>query len=92
MGARERFERAASKISDYYQELEVQIFKLIVNTLKKGDYKHVDQNDVVMWQAQQLQKIGQLNHQVIKLLSKKDGISQQAIEDMIKFHGMAITD
>ena len=92
MGARERFEQAASKISDYYQELEVQIFKLIVNALKKGDYKHVDQNDVVMWQAQQLSKISQLNHQVIKLLSKKDGISQQAIEDMIKFHGMAITD
>lgn len=92
MGARERFERAASKISDYYQELEVQIFKLIIDALQKGDYKHVDQNDVVMWQAQQLSKINQLNHQVIKLLSKKDGISQKAIEDMIKFHGMAIAD
>lgn len=92
MGARERFERAASKISDYYQALEQQIFALIVDALKKGDYKHVDQKDVVMWQAQQLQKIGQLNRQVIKLLSKKDGISQQAIEDMVKFHGMAITD
>lgn len=92
MGARERFERAANKISDYYQALEGQIFNLIVNALKKGDYKHVDQNDVVMWQAQQLSKINQLNRQVIKLLSKKDGISQQAIEDMIKFHGMEITD
>lgn len=92
MGARERFERAANKISDYYQALEQQIFALIVDALKKGDYKHVDQNDVVMWQAQQLSKINQLNHQVIKLLSKKDGISQKAIEDMIKFHGMAIAD
>ncbi len=92
MGARERFEQAASKISDYYQELEGHIFELIVDALQKGDYKYVDQKDVVMWQAQQLQKIGQLNRQVIKLLSKKDGISQQAIEDMIKFHGMAITD
>lgn len=92
MGARERFERAASKISDYYQALEGNIFELIVDALKKGDYKHVDQKDVVMWQAQQLHKIGQLNRQVIKLLSKKDGISQQAIEDMVKFHGMAITD
>lgn len=92
MGARERFEKAASKISDYYQALEGQIFGLIVDALQKGDYKHVDQNDVVMWQAQQLSKINQLNHQVIKLLSKKDGISQKAIEDMIKFHGMAIVD
>lgn len=92
MGARERFEQAASKISDYYQALEQQIFALIVDALKKGDYKHVDQNDVVMWQAQQLSKINQLNRQVIKLLSKKDGISKQAIEDMVKFHGMAITD
>ena len=92
MGARERFERAANKISDYYQALEQQIFSLIVDALQKGDYKHVDQKDVVMWQAQQLQKIGQLNRQVIKLLSKKDEISQQAIEDMVKFHGMAIAD
>lgn len=92
MGARERFEQAAGKISDYYQALEGQIFNLIVNALKDGDYKHVDQNDVVMWQAQQLSKINQLNRQTIKLLSKKDGISKQAIEDMIKFHGMAITD
>ncbi len=92
MGARERFEQAASKISDYYQALEEQIFELIVDALQKGDYKHVDQADVLMWQAQQLSKINQLNRQVIKLLSKKDGISKQAIEDMIKFHGMAITD
>ena len=92
MGARERFEQAASKISDYYQALEGQIFNLIVNALKKGDYKHVDQNDVVMWQAQQLQKIGQLNHETAKIIAQKDGLSQQAVEDMIKFHGMAITD
>lgn len=92
MGARERFERAANKISDYYQALEGQIFNLIVNALKKGDYKHVDQNDVVMWQSQQLQKIGQLNHETAKLIAQKDGLSQQAVEDMIKFHGMAITD
>ena len=92
MGARERFEKAASKISDYYQALEGQIFNLIVNALKKGDYKHVDQNDVVMWQAQQLQKIGQLNHETAKIIAQKDGLSQQAVEDMIKFHGMAITD
>ena len=92
MGARERFEQAASKISDYYQALEGHIFSLIVDALQKGDYKHVDQADVLMWQAQQLSKINQLNRQVIKLLSKKDGISKQAIEDMIKFHGMAITD
>lgn len=92
MGARERFEKAASKISDYYQALECQIFNLIVNALKQGDYKHVDQNDVVMWQAQQLQKIGQLNHETAKIIAQKDGLSQQAVEDMIKFHGMAITD
>lgn len=92
MGARERFEKAASKISNYYQALEQQVFSLIVDALQKGDYKHVDQADVLMWQAQQLSKIGQLNRQVIKLLSKKDGISQKAIEDMIKSHGMAIAD
>ncbi|MEO5291898.1 phage minor capsid protein [Limosilactobacillus sp. WILCCON 0053] len=92
MRARQRFERAADYIAGLYSGLEDSIFKLIINALKDGDYKHVDQADVVMWQAQQLQKIGRLNRDTIKLMARTDGLSEDAIKDLIKFHGMKIVD
>lgn len=92
MGALERFEKSAGKIADAYAALEDQIFGLIIKALKDGDYKHVDQKDVVMWQMKQLQKIGQLNQETINLVAHTDGISEQAVTDLVKFHGMQITD
>lgn len=92
MRARQRFERAADYIAGLYSGLEDSIFKLIINALKDGDYKHVDQADVVMWQAQQLQKIGRLNRDAIKLMAQVDGLSEDAVKDLIKFHGMKIVD
>lgn len=92
MGARKRFEQAADYIAGLYSGLEDSIFKLIINALKNGDYKHVDQADVVMWQAQQLQKIGRLNRDAIKLMARTDGLSEDAVKDLIKFHGMKIVD
>ena len=92
MRARQRFERAADYIAGLYSGLEDSVFKLIINALKDGDYKHVDQADVVMWQAQQLQKIGRLNRDAIKLMARTDGLSEDAVKDLIKFHGMKIVD
>lgn len=90
MGVRERFEQSGQKIIDAYSTLQEQIFEVIINTLKEGDYKHVDKEDVVLWQAEQLQKIGSLNQRATKLMAKADGLSQAAIEDLIKFHGLQI--
>lgn len=90
MGARERFEQSGQKIINAYSTLQEQIFEVIINTLKEGDYKHVDKEDVVLWQAEQLQKLGRLNLQAIKLMAETDGLSQTAIEDFIKLHGLQI--
>lgn len=90
MGVRERFEQSGQKIIDAYSTLLEQIFEVIINTLKESDYKHVDKEDVVLWQAEQLQKLGRLNLQAIKLMAETDGLSQTAIEDLIKFHGLQI--
>lgn len=92
MGTREQFQRAAGSIANTYSALEQQIYRLIINVLKDGDYEHVDQSDVVMWQVQQLRKIGQLNQEAVKLMAQADGLSEQAITDMIKFHGMQIVN
>lgn len=92
MGALDRFERQGDQIKEAYSALQDQIFKLIINALKEGDYKHVDQDDVVLWQAKQLQKIGQLNRDTMRLMDQADGLSQQAIEDFVKFNGLDVAD
>lgn len=92
MGALERFEKEAGEIADMYSALEDQIFGLIIKALKDGDYKHADKKDVVLWQMEQLQKIGQLNRETINLVARTDGISEQAVTDLVKFHGMQIID
>ncbi len=92
MGARERFEKNSQQIMDAYSALQNQIFKVIIDTLKEGDYKHVDQDDVVLWQAKQLQKLGKLNRQTMQLMANADGLSKAAIEDLVKFNGLQVQD
>lgn len=92
MGALERFQRQGDQIKEAYSSLQDEIFRLIINALKDGDYQHVDKDDVVLWQAQQLQKIGQLNRDTMRLVANADDISQQAIQDFVKFHGLDVAD
>lgn len=90
MTARDDFQKAANKITNAYEELQSQIFNNIIDTLKDGDYKHVSKDDVVTWQAKQLLKIGKLNRQTMRLMAHADGLSEQSVKDLIKFHGMKI--
>ena len=92
MNARDSFANAGQKLIDLYSQLQSQIFNVIIDTLKNGDYKHVSKDDVLTWQAKQLQKLGLLNRQTIKLVAHADGISEQAVTDLIKFHGLKILD
>lgn len=92
MGARERFEQHGQRIVDTYSALQDQIFEVIINTLKDGDYRHVDKGDVVLWQAEQLQKLGQLNQETMRLMANADGLSKAAIVDLVKFNGLQIQD
>lgn len=92
MTARDDFQKSANKIVDLYSNLQEQIFEVIIDALKDGDYKHVGKDDVVTWQAKQLAQLGKLNQQSIKLMSKTDGLSEDAIKDLIKFHGIKIVN
>lgn len=92
MNARDNFAQASQKVINMYSQLQSQIFKIIIDTLKTGDYQHVSKDDVVTWQLKQLQQIGALNRKVISLVAKTDGISKQAVTDLIKLHGLKIID
>lgn len=90
MTARDDFQKAGNRIIDLYEQLQSQIFNTIIDTLKAGDYKHVSQDDVVTWQAKQLAQMGKLNQQTMKLMAHADGLSEEAVKDLIKFHGIQI--
>lgn len=90
MTARDDFQKAGNKIIDLYEQLQSQIFNTIIDTLKAGDYKHVSKDDVVTWQAKQLAQMGKLNQQTMKLIVHADGLSEKAIKDLIKFHGIQV--
>ena len=92
MTARDDFQRASDGIIDLYEQLQEQIFNVIIDALKAGDYKHVSQDDVVTWQAKQLAQIGRLNQQTVKLMADADGLSEQAVKGLITFHGLKIID
>lgn len=92
MGALERFNKRAQDIADTYAGLQDRIFAMIINTLKDADYKHVSKDDVVLWQAEQLQKMGRLTLQTVNMMAKADGLHKQSIVDMIKFHGMQVAN
>ncbi|MCQ2569376.1 MAG: phage minor capsid protein [Limosilactobacillus sp.] len=92
MNGRERMEQGAGHIYDLYTELQNQLYLLIINALKNADYKHVDQGDVLMWQMQQLNNMNRLNDEAVKALRDKDGLSEDAIRDFVKFHGLKIID
>lgn len=90
MGARERFEQHGQQILDAYSALQDRIFEVIINTLKEGDYRHVDKGDVVLWQAEQLQRLGKLNQETMQLMASADGLSKAAIVGLVKFNGLQV--
>ena len=92
MTARDNFAQDGQKLIDLYSQLQSQIFNVIIDTIKSGDYKHVSKDDVVTWQVKQLQKLGMLNRKAVNLVAHADGINKQAITDLIKFHGLKIID
>ena len=92
MTARDNFAQDGQKLIDLYSQLQSQIFNVIIDTIKSGDYKHVSKDDVVTWQVKQLQKLGMLNRKAVSLVAHADGISKQAVTDLIKFHGLKIID
>ncbi|MFC0275877.1 phage minor capsid protein [Enterococcus devriesei] len=83
---------SATSIVNVYSELEDRIFNIIIKALKQSRFEKVDKEDVLLWQAKQLSKMGVLNDKVIELLAQYTGETQKAIEQLIKGNGVKIVD
>ncbi|MDQ8313571.1 capsid protein [Enterococcus faecium] len=88
----EKMQKAANSIINIYSELEDRIFNIIIKALKQSRFQDVAKEDVLLWQVNQLSKMGTLNDKVIDLLARYTGETQEAIEQLIKGNGVKIVD
>lgn len=88
----DKMQRDADSITNIYSELEDRIFNIIIKALKQSRFQDVAKEDVLLWQVNQLSKMGTLNDKVIDLLASYTGESQEAIEQLIKGNGVKIVD
>lgn len=88
----EKMQRDADSITNIYSELEDRIFNIIIKALKQSRFQDVAKEDVLLWQVNQLSKMGTLNDKVIDLLARYTGETQAAIEQLIKGNGVKIVD
>ena len=82
----------ANAAVDIYSKLEQDIYARIINTLKTTKFDTVDSKNVLRWQVEQLSKMGVLNKQVIALVAKYTGESQQAITKLVHDNGFQIVN
>ncbi|KST49513.1 capsid protein [Enterococcus faecium] len=92
MITKEKMQKAANSIINIYSELEDRIFNIIIKALKQSRFRDVAKEDVLLWQVNQLSKMGTLNDKVIDLLARYTGETQEAIEQLIKGNGVKIVD
>ncbi|XOQ34853.1 MAG: Capsid protein [Enterococcus faecium] len=88
----EKMQKTANSIINIYSELEDRIFTIIIKALKHSRFQDVAKEDVLLWQVNQLSKMGTLNDKVIDLLARYTGETQEAIEQLIKGNGVKIVD
>ncbi|MDT2438039.1 phage minor capsid protein, partial [Enterococcus avium] len=88
----DKMQRDADSITNIYSELEDRIFNIIIKALKQSRFENVEKEDVLLWQAKQLSKMGVLNENVIDLLASYTGETQEAIEQLIKGNGIKVVN
>lgn len=88
----EEMQQQANSVSNIYSYLEDKIFTLIIHTLQKSRYDSVDQTNILLWQAEQLNKMGVLNDQVIELLAKLSHKTASDIKKLIVNNGQKIVN
>ncbi|RRG18257.1 capsid protein [Weissella viridescens] len=82
----------ADKTVNVYAQLEAQIFKRIIETLKHVDIEQYDEKTIVEWQLRQLNNIGALSKEVISDVQKVNPAIKQQIDRLIRDNGWQIKD
>lgn len=78
----------ADKIGDTYAKLEQDVFAELIKAI---DAKDLNKENALLWQVQQLNKMGALNKKVIQKVAKANDIAEKQIVDLVQLSGMQIT-
>ncbi|MDN6750817.1 MAG: hypothetical protein L0L95_11235, partial [Staphylococcus equorum] len=87
-----QMEQQADDIVNVYSALEDKIFNLIIKTLRDTDLSEISQENVLLWQMEQLNKMGVLNENVIDYLSSISDYTSGQLKKLIRSNGNEIVD
>lgn len=85
-------QKQADSIVNIYSYLEDKIFSLIIYTLQNSHFDEVNQTNVLLWQAEQLNKMGALNDKIIELLAQMSKKTVFELKQLIVSNGMKIVN
>lgn len=80
----------AKRVTDLYEQLERQIFILIINKLKDNELGEIDSSNVLQWQQQQLNQLNNVVNESIKIVSGKNPRIEAELKHLIKENGQQI--
>lgn len=87
-----QMENQADDIVNIYSALEDKIFNRIIKTLRDTDFSKVSQENVLLWQMEQLNKMGVLNENIINYLSSVSDYTSEQLKTLIRSNGDEIVD
>lgn len=87
-----QMENQADDIVNVYSALEDKIFNRIIKTLRDTDFSEVSQENVLLWQMEQLNKMGVLNDNIIDYLSSVSDYTSEQLKILIRSNGDEIVN
>lgn len=80
----------ADKISDYYTQLQQDIFNTLTDAATSQRALLNDRNRTAEWRVQCLSKMGALTKDTIKMVAKTTGKTQKAINELVEVDGLSV--
>lgn len=85
-------ENQAENVVNIYSTLEDKIFNLIIKTITTTDFEKVTQENVLLWQMEQLNKMGVLNEKIIQYMASISRKTSKELLKLLKDNGMQVVD
>lgn len=83
---------AQASIGDIYASLEQTLFEMFIDRLTNHGAFPLDEDHMLQWQAEQLNKLHLVNESTIEEVSKATGIAQAKLVALFKDFGIAIAN
>lgn len=86
----EKLDLQAAQMTDIYQNLEAELFSLIIKRLNVKGISGVDKDSIFKWQLDRLSDMDALNEDTIKAVANATAIAYPVLVTIIKKNGIAV--